>query len=365
MKSNNVIEINGRLYDAKSGKPIQSTTKATNNQPKPAQTHKTVDGFSRPKHAKAANNHRVATLKSTVAPKRHNVERSSVQSAKRSVSRSLTLNRNAVKAPVHAASVAIAEPKKPAVSTTAMKHADSQRLERAKLVTRSSSVAKFNHSNVSTSSETASVPLQASSLTQHLEKTHLKVPEAQLEQKTVSTKDRLIDHAVTNAPVHHTKKQKRYHKKTSVLGKYATSGLVALVLGAYVAYLNIPSISMKVAAHRAGFAATMPGYKPAGYSLKGPIAYSPGQVTVNFQSNTDERQFSLKQQPTTWDSTALLENFVVKETPNYLTYQDRGLTIYIYDGSNAAWVNGGKLYNLEGDNAQLDTDQLLKLATSV
>ncbi len=122
---------------------------------------------------------------------------------------------------------------------------------------------------------------------------------------------------------------------------------------------------MKVAAHRAGFAAALPGYKPAGYSLSGPIAYSPGQVTINFGSNTDSRRFSLKQQPTTWDSTALLENYVTKQTPNYLTYQDRGLTIYIFNGSSAAWVNGGMMYQLEGKNSQLDTDQLLKLATSV
>jgi hypothetical protein len=122
---------------------------------------------------------------------------------------------------------------------------------------------------------------------------------------------------------------------------------------------------MKVAANRAGFAATMPSYQPSGYSLSGPIAYSPGQVTVNFASNSDDRKFSLRQQPTTWDSDALLENYVTKQSDNYLTYQDQGLSIYIFDGTSAAWVNGQKMYIIDGSSSQLDTDQILKLATSI
>ncbi len=359
MKSNNVVEINGKLYDAKTGQPVDHSNKTVKPNTTQVHSRKNVDGFSRPSNSHSTVNQPVKVHLAATPEKRRSVARPETHRASRKVSKSLTLNRSSVKAPV--IQVTASAPKEPPkqVVTTAMKHADSRRLERAQQITKSSAVAKFNHAP-SVNSE-APTPV-ASTLTHHLKKTHL--PATSTKPTASSHKESLVQHAVSKATVHHavSKKQK---KRQTQLGKFATTGFVALLLAGYVAYLNVPSISMKVAAHRAGFAATMPGYKPSGYSLKGPIAYSPGQVTVNFQSNTDERQFSLKQQPSTWDSTALLENFVVKQTANYLTYQDRGLTIFIYNGSNATWVNGGKLYNLQGDNAQLDTDQLLQLATSV
>ncbi len=383
MKSNNIIELNGKLYDAKTGVPLQKKTPATHtsaNKPK-TQRIKSVDGFS-PRSTGASKVTRTtsqATPKSISVKKeaqhspKPSVHRSASQSVKRTAKRSTTLNRSVVHAPTFAVSAPIAE-SAPALpqetfTSSALKHADSSRISRAKQVNKSSVISRFgSNQTVSPKKEVAPVP----ELTQHLQKTHEAPTKASTaEQKRTSTKERLIkkaiDAAIASNPVQaaNSKQSKNHISKRSRKTSYATTAVAALLVAGYVAYLNVPSISMKVAAHRAGFAANLPGYKPAGYSLKGPIAYSPGQVTLNFASNTDQRRFTLKQQPTTWDSTALLENFVTKKSPNYLTYQDSGLTIYIIDGSSAAWVNGGKLYHVEGKNSQLDTDQLLKLATSV
>lgn len=59
----------------------------------------------------------------------------------------------------------------------------------------------------------------------------------------------------------------------------------------------------------------------------------------------------------------MLDNYVNKQTENYLTYQEQGLTIFSFD-NKAAWVNGGLLYSVEG-NAQLSSEQILRLATSL
>ena len=366
MKSNNIIEINGKLYDAKSGQPLtDSAVHAVNHT-----ASKSVDGFSRHSSNKITVASAVSTATPATAPKVRTQQRAAPHNVKRSVSRSTTLNRSGVKAPVTVTERSDHQSKPTAVSvvySSATKHADTARFIRSQHVAKSSAIARFHSSNSKMQTETTATTPIAGTLTKHLENIHtLTTPILGSHTQSLSTKERLIKTAVGHAATDTAIKKPHAHKKTQFkLGKYATSGLVVLLLAGYVAYLNVPSISMKVAANRAGFAATMPSYKPAGYSLSGPIAYNPGQVTVNFQSNTDDRKFSLKQQPTTWDSTALLENFVTKQTNNYLTYQDRGLTIYIYDGSSAAWVNGGKLYNLQGSNSRLDTDQLLKLATSV
>ena len=120
---------------------------------------------------------------------------------------------------------------------------------------------------------------------------------------------------------------------------------------------------MRVAASRAGITANYPGYQPDGYHFAGPITYQPGQVNITFKSNTNNNDFTIKQKSSIWDSQAVLDNYVSKQTDNYLTYQQSGLTIYSF-GSHAAWVNGGLLYTIDGD-APLSSDQLLHIATSM
>jgi hypothetical protein len=60
----------------------------------------------------------------------------------------------------------------------------------------------------------------------------------------------------------------------------------------------------------------------------------------------------------------VLDNYVKEKAgDNYITYNERGLTIYTYN-SNAAWVNNGVLYTIDGD-APLSSDQIRRIATSL
>jgi hypothetical protein len=121
---------------------------------------------------------------------------------------------------------------------------------------------------------------------------------------------------------------------------------------------------MKVAASRAGFDASLPGYTPDGFSFHGPVAYNSGKVVVDFTSNTDDSRYQVAQQESNWDSKSLLENVVKEKTDKYLTFEDRGLTIYVYDGQNATWVNGGVMYTIISES-KLNTEQLINIATSI
>ncbi|MBI4101078.1 DUF4367 domain-containing protein [Candidatus Microgenomates bacterium] len=148
------------------------------------------------------------------------------------------------------------------------------------------------------------------------------------------------------------------------LATAAAAGLVVLILAVYVTYLNFPNIAVKMAASRAGVDAQMPGYVPAGYGFSGPITYSSGQLTIRFNSRSDDNYLLVTQKKSDWDPATLLEAYVLTRSKNYLTFQENGLTIYVYNGNNAAWINNGIVYTIEG-NTRLSSEQVLKMASSL
>jgi hypothetical protein len=163
--------------------------------------------------------------------------------------------------------------------------------------------------------------------------------------------------------LHHRIARKLHLKPRTFL--LATGGLSALVIAGFLAYTRVPTVAMKVAATKAGVNANLPSYQPAGFSMKGPIATAPGEISVNYKSNSDERDFKVTQKTSAWNSETLLDNFVeTTKQASYQTFQSSGRTIYIYDGGNATWVDGGIWYKIEG-NKSLNSDQLLRIANSL
>ncbi len=184
---------------------------------------------------------------------------------------------------------------------------------------------------------------------------------------------KLIETALANANSHKqpfVEKAKRHHRIARKLGVSAraiaisSTVLAGVLLGGFFAVQNVPNLSMRVAAARAGFDATLPGYSPSGFSFNGPIQYSPGQVTISFRSNTDDRQYTMTQRASNWNSDALMANFVAVSDQEYQKYEDRGRTLFIYDDSNATWVDNGIWYQVEGDS-DMSTDQIIRLAASM
>lgn len=178
-------------------------------------------------------------------------------------------------------------------------------------------------------------------------------------------KQEAIQEALDKAPPHQRvekspKSPKKFHKFVSV----GSVSLALLLLAGYFTYLNMPNLSVRVAAAQAGVDASYPEYRPDGYSLSGSIAYNQGWVSMKFASNGGAKNFTIKQSKSSWDSTAVLDNYVKEKAgDNYIPYNERGLTIYVFN-SNAAWVNDGVLYTIEGD-APLSSDQIRHIATSM
>lgn len=177
-------------------------------------------------------------------------------------------------------------------------------------------------------------------------------------------KNEAIQEALSKATGHHQSgKQVKHSKRTPRMLSFASVALSLLLLAGYMTYINLPNLSVRVAANQAGINASYPDYRPDGYRLAG-VNYEKGSVSLKFTANAGPQNFTITQQQTSWDSTAVRENYVKSNWgDNVVPYSERGLTIYSHEG-NAAWVNGGILYTIDGD-ATLSASQVRSIAVSL
>lgn len=140
----------------------------------------------------------------------------------------------------------------------------------------------------------------------------------------------------------------------------AAAAAVVLIMGGYIWFQNAPKLAVRTASNIAGFQAALPTYMPSNYSLEKPVSASHGRLTLAF-SAPGNAGVTITQQQTTWDSKSLLDNYITKQTHQYLAVAGQGLTIYFYNGDKASWVNQGIWYSIQGNN-HLDREQLLKIA---
>lgn len=180
----------------------------------------------------------------------------------------------------------------------------------------------------------------------------------------VETKNIAIERAIKNTKIpKNPDSQYRIRPKQRVAA-FMSASIAVMIFGAYITYLNMPALSVRVAASQAGINANYPEYRPTGYSFNGPVTYTDGKVTMNFKSNSSPQAFTINQSKSSWNNDAVLDNYVLPRAgTDYIPYTEKGLIIYTYD-NNAAWVNGGILYTVEGD-APLSSDQIRRIATSL
>jgi hypothetical protein len=337
MTKTTTIVINGHLYDAVTGKPVTvATPQATKHAPLPPSSMRAFSdiGPSSPVLVKAVQH---AHSAQPVAQAMH-----------RRPQKSETLYRKALKKPVA--------------------ELPSASLDSRQLPGRSPLISKFGpnitvHPELSKKAKPADEPITPAQVHPTVARVMQKTaPVPQLNGKEL--KEQLIKERLAEVGDKPKKDKKRgLFSRKPRLAAVLTTSLALLVLGGYLTYMNLPMISMKVAASRAGVSATLPSYRPDGYGLNGPITYAPGEVTINYKSNTNDNNFKITQKPSNWDSQGLLDNYVTRQTENYLTFQESGVTVYTF-GNHAAWVNGGIVFTLDG-NASLSSDQVLRLAKSM
>lgn len=137
-------------------------------------------------------------------------------------------------------------------------------------------------------------------------------------------------------------------------------GLV--MLGAYFWQANYPAVALKLAGMKSGINVAVPAYLPTGWSISREVTSSDGSISYKVSKN--DQAFKVTETNTSWDSQALLEQYVIPKSKDYLALQAEGLTIYVYGDNQAVWVANGTLHKLEGNHG-LSQDEIIRIATSL
>lgn len=191
-----------------------------------------------------------------------------------------------------------------------------------------------------------------------------KKPLSMKEKKDQAIKSALASMASKN-PVEKAEKKKLHTSFLSFKRVSLALCSAVFVVGVAIYFINLsmPSISVGVAAMQSGIDATYPSYTPKGFSLSS-VKSEENVLKMFFKSNTGD-SFVLTEEKSSWNSSALESNYVKPLFKNkYSTIREQGLTIFI-SGSNATWVNGGKLFTITSDNDILSKNQLVSIATSL
>ena len=333
---NDTIELNGYKYDARTGAQLgRATGSGVPHVPR------SLDGFSPVKRATPQKPAKTPSPSHTVHQK---------------VKKSQTLRRQGLQKPT-AKTIDVTPQNQLAKRTMQPNHAREARASRTQ---KHPHVSKFQ-------AQTAQQPLEVKAAPKHTETAAAE--EVKRSVLPLSPFDMALSKATSHeqpAPSKLTFRE-RASKKLHVSPRALSASLgvfLVLVIGGFFAKQHLSTLAVQLAATRAGVEARLPGYEPSGFALSGPVEYSAGQIALFYQSNSDDRSFKITQKNSDWNSQALLENFVEPNDKPFQTVQDKGKTIYIYDGDNATWVSGGVWFQVEGESS-LNTDQLLRIASGL
>ena len=349
-RTTQTITINGKLYDASTGKSISKPTK--------------IIADIKPYTASdiRLKNHAPVKVKKEPAKSVKGVARKTAPTAARALQQSQTLRRTGLKKPIlkkpspiskHRRSIT---PKKPHVV-----HSTSPKVQQ---FVKSSSVKSKKISPAT------DVDLKSEAKAMHTAHSHHQATHSKLNKQKISSraiKEKLLEQQLQQATSHkeiaHKPSQHHISKRWRIT-TVSISSFALVVLAAYLTYVNIPNLSIKIASANAGISASLPNYQPSGFHLNGPISYSQGQVDVSYKQAGGKEKYTLIQRISSWDPQALLDNLVIKEAKdNYQIHSTNGLTIYTY-GDKATWVNGGILHIING-NTPLSSEQIARIANSI
>jgi hypothetical protein len=394
----NIIELNGKRYDAVTGAFLGESRIKTMPSARGTQAHRgrVIDGFVRPNKAATSLTPAIAkpaqppktsssqVRHKSVAGKKMDIQRAPQLVKAHQPERSKTLMRHAVSKPKTTIKPAIkttaptemmARPTstlaKPLEKKLSVAQVNPVRLARAKQVAKSHHIRRFSRqqaehqprATVAAPVVRAAAPRTQSTVqTTHAAATPVTAHVAQTapQQNAADIFEAALAHAISHEqlPQQHTKRRRSHRRLVNTL-----AGIGAfLVIGGFITYLNMPAIELQVASVRAGFHAEIPGYRPTGYALDGGIKSSAGKISMSFRSG--DSAYHITQEASDWNSATLLDQKAEEQGAPAQTIQSKGRIIYIYDDNNATWVNGGVRYEISG-NATLDEDELVSLATSM
>lgn len=346
MRGKNTLVINGKVYDAITGLPVAAPDK----NPAPIRTSITItDHIVTPSDVKA-----IARARSP-----HHAA-----GAHHTTRRSATLRRDVLKKPAAQTPSSSIRRKAQAGHVAKSEHISHFAAHPQPLQHRAAQSAPKRHDISPAKPATPAIVSHThAKVAKPAHQPHPKLSSRALKEQLIAERLASVDTPREHASLPRSKSRSLFARQPRV-ASLITASFAVMVLGGYFTYLNMPGLSVRVAAAQADVAATFPDYHPDGYRFTGPVAFAPGQVAINFEANGGTTGYTVTEQKSSWDSQAVYDNIVAQAgDDNYITNSQQGLTIYTFDG-DAAWVNKGILYTVSGD-APLSNEQLLRIASSL
>ncbi len=232
------------------------------------------------------------------------------------------------------------------------------------------SIAPTNPQNVSTASASRSEKIshfhQPHSQIITEAKSAPKLPSVSTPKPTIQLPSHAETHhrAMSKLAAHHKATNQYQENTSSSLKRYSAVAAAVVLMGGYVWFQNFPKLELHSASSKAGFALTLPAYLPSSYSLNGPVEARNGSAIISFKSPSTTDPLKITQNVTTWDSQSLRDNISASRTNDFIAVEGQGLTIYLWGKNEAAWVNHGIRYGIEG-TGKLSREQILKIAYSL
>jgi len=160
--------------------------------------------------------------------------------------------------------------------------------------------------------------------------------------------------------------RKRFSSKlrSNKLKSIGVSTVAVLLIGGFITYQNLPTITLAIANKDAGISAKIPKGIPSNFAISPKIDRSPGQVVLSFNSRVDDRSFTLTQvkADTTIQS---LKDVIARVSDNqFQTYEAGGITLFLSNDNRADWMDGGMRYNITGKTG-FSPDQIAQIASSL
>jgi hypothetical protein len=380
-KKSNIIELNGKRYDAFSGQLLDSTGAPIG----PAVGRGvSMDGMvSGVKPAMVAGTSSVVKPAQNGRPISDMVRVPAKHAAPHKPTSSQTLMRHAVHKPAgslkpkahHRTDVLVKQPSIAVAPKMSSYKLDPKRVQRAQLTPHHPEARRYalDRRSLTPSAQPAGRP--AAPVTQAAQPVALPVhadasavplrQPAKPQAHSIDIFERALAEANSHIARPLTRRQTR--RRRQAVGSRAlsigTASLAVLLVVGFFGWQAKANLTMRYAAAKSGVAASLPGYKPSGFTA-GKFTYSPGLVAVNYKNTRSGDNFAVIEKSSSWDSSALRDSFVASRSRTYQTIDAAGRTIYTYGSNNATWVNNGVWYQVNS-NGSLSTNQLVQLALSM
>ena len=158
------------------------------------------------------------------------------------------------------------------------------------------------------------------------------------------------------------KEAKRSRRKFRLPTIFATAGAMAVVAGLGI-YVAMPTISVKMAASKAGITTNTP-YIPSGFTIDGEVASADGHMTINYRSKNGGDGYSVTIKENDTDTQGSLRRRIAELYSNgYRTEQSGDKTLLRYDGK-VTWLDNGIEYTINTNN-YLDSDEITSIVDSL